>query len=196
MPKELVSINTAPEETYLDWRAATTLKTLPNVGRGTQNDEKWEKWVWNFIVLRLPLFTDAQLSRCSWPSDKWEKIVQSELVVSGPSKAFQINERLPQVWQEIFMKHSWETAPYHCNPLAMPSIRQAPTLQQRWPCSAASAGFLHYPSLQSFGLHSSFFNPHLKRQCVGFYTIKFPIPQPFGCTQKHWWSENEWEREN
>ncbi|TNN51639.1 hypothetical protein EYF80_038155 [Liparis tanakae] len=68
---------------------------------------------------------DAQLSRCSWPTDKWEKIVQFELVVSSRSAAFQINERLPQVWQEIFLKHSWETGPYHCNPLAMPSIRQA-----------------------------------------------------------------------
>ncbi|CAB1446702.1 unnamed protein product [Pleuronectes platessa] len=41
------------------------------------------------------------------------------------SAAFQINERLPQVWQEIFLMQSWETGPYHGNPLAMPSIRQA-----------------------------------------------------------------------
>ncbi|CAF98307.1 unnamed protein product [Tetraodon nigroviridis] len=26
---------------------------------------------------------------------------------------------------EIFLKHPWETGPYRCNPLAVPSIRQA-----------------------------------------------------------------------
>lgn len=125
MPKALISINTAPGETYLDWQAATILKTLPTVWRETQNEEKWEKWVWNFHCPTPSLRTDAQLSQCSWPTDKWEKIVQFELVVSSRSAAFQINERLPQVWQEIFLKHSWETGPYHGNPLAMPSIRQA-----------------------------------------------------------------------
>lgn len=53
-----------------------------------------------FLSLFFP--ADAQLSRCSWPTDKWEKIVQFEAVVSSRRAALQINERLPQVWQEIF----------------------------------------------------------------------------------------------
>lgn len=53
-----------------------------------------------FLSLFFP--ADAQQSRCSWPTDKWEKIVQFEAVVSSRRAAFQINERLPQVWQEIF----------------------------------------------------------------------------------------------
>lgn len=125
MPQALVSISAVPGETYLDWQAATILNTLPTVRRETQYEGKWEKWVWNFHCPTPSLRADAQLSRCSWPTDKWEKIVQFELVVSSRSTAFQINERLPQVWQEIFLKHSWETGPYHGNPLAMPSIRQA-----------------------------------------------------------------------
>ncbi|CAL8325080.1 unnamed protein product [Gadus morhua 'NCC'] len=72
----------------------------------------------------LRLNPDAPLIQCSWPADKWEKIVQFELVVSSRTKAFQTNERLPQVWQDIFLKQSWETGPSRTEPLAMPSIRQ------------------------------------------------------------------------
>lgn len=163
MPKALVSINTAPGETYLDWQAATILKTLPTVRRETQNEEKWEKLVWNFHCPTPSLRTDAQLSQCSWPTDKWEKIVQFELVVSSRSAAFQINERLPQVWQEIFLKHSWETGPYHCNPLAMPSIRQA---------RHYSRGDLAVPLLPGFlFLHSPSQPPLLPWPALLFFLI-------------------------
>lgn len=59
-------------------------------------------------LLPLPLLSRGraaeppQLSRRNWPTDKWEKIVQFEAVVSSRRAALQINERLPQVWQEIF----------------------------------------------------------------------------------------------
>lgn len=176
MPKALVSINTAPGETYLDWQAATILKTLPTVRREIQNEKKWEKWVWNFHCPKLCLHTDAKLSQCSWPTDKWEKIVQFELVVSSRSAAFQINDRLPQVWQEIFLKHSWETVPYHSNPLAMPSIRQARHYSRGDLAVPLLPGFLFLPSSSqppSTPLASTplFSNPHLKRQCDGFYII-------------------------
>lgn len=129
--------------------------------REASKGKKWEKWVWNFHCPAPSLCTDAQLSRCSWPTDKWEKIVQFEQVVSSPSAAFQINERLPQVWQEIFLKHSWETGPYHCNPLAVPSIRQAPRCSRGDLVVALLPGFLflHSPlnPLCSLGLHSLYF---------------------------------------
>lgn len=163
--KALVSINTVPGETYLDWQAATILKTLPTVRRETQNEEKWEKWVWNFHCPTPSLRTDAQLSQCSWPTDKWEKIVQFELVVSSRSAAFQINERLPQVWQEIFLKHSWETGPYHCNPLAMPSIRQA---------RHYSRGDLAVPLLPGFlFLHSPLAAPSSPLACTPLFFFFF-----------------------
>lgn len=152
MPKALVSINTTTGETYLwtDGQQQYWDLSLPCEGewkRGRQNEEKWEKWEWNFYCPKPFLRTDAQLSQCSWPTDKWEKIVQFELVVSSRSAAFQINERLPQVWQEIFLMQSWETGLYHGNPLAMPSIRQA------WHYSKGDLAvpllpgflFLHYP---------------------------------------------------
>ncbi|KAF0041101.1 hypothetical protein F2P81_006999 [Scophthalmus maximus] len=50
----------------------------------------------NLFIVKAKDDADAQLSQCSWPTDKWEKIVQFELVVSSRSAAFQINERLPQ----------------------------------------------------------------------------------------------------
>lgn len=120
---------------------------------------------------------------CSWPTDKWEKIVQFELVVRSRSTAFQINERLPQVWQEIFLKHSQETGPYHCNPLAMPSIRQARHYSRGDLAVPLLPGFLflHSPSqppLLPWPALLFFSNPHLKRQCGGFYIINFPFP-PF-----------------
>lgn len=110
----------------------------------------------------FPFRTDAQLSRCSWPTDKWEKIVQFELVVSSRSAAFQINERLPQVWQEIFLKHPWETGPYHCNPLATPSIGQARHYSRGDLAAPLLPGFLFLHStprsrLFSLGLCCSFF---------------------------------------
>lgn len=134
-----------------------------------------------FIVLRLPSAQMRSWADAAGQTDKWEKIVQFELVVSSRSTAFQINERLPQVWQEIFLKHSWETGPYHGNPLAMPSIRQARHYSRGDLAVPLLPGFLflHCPSqppLFSLSLHSSFFfsNSHLKRQCGGFYIINFP----------------------
>ena len=193
MPRHSSPLTPRQGETYLDWQAATILKTLPTVRRETQNEEKWEKWVWNFHCPTPSLRTDAQLSQCSWPTDKWEKIVQFELVVSSRSAAFQINERLPQVWQEIFLKHSWETGPYHCNPLAMPSIRQARHYSRGDLAVPLLPGFLflHSPPhspLSSLGLHFFFFfffsNPHLKRQCGGFYIINFHFPLLFVYRQR------------
>ena len=144
---------------------------------------------WELYCPTPSLRTDAQLSQCSWPTDKWEKIVQFELVVSSRSEAFQINERLPQVWQEIFLMQSWETGRYHGNPLAMPSIRQARHYSKGDLAVPLLLGFLflHSPPhspLFSLGLRSSFFflffsNPHLKRQCGDFCVINFSFPPLF-----------------
>lgn len=136
------------------------------------------------LELSLSLHTDAQLSQCSWPTDKWEKIVQFELVVSSRSAAFQINEQLPQVWQEILLKHSWETGPYHGNPLAMPSIRQARHFSRGDLAVSLLPGFLflHSPSkplLLPWPPFLFFSNPHLKRQCGCFYIINYPFPLHF-----------------
>lgn len=178
MLEALVSINAAPGGDLLRLTGGNNTKNSPNCeNRETRNEEKWEKWVWNFHCPKLSLHTDAQLSQCSWPTDKWEKIVQFELVVSSRSAAFQINERLPQVWQEIFLKHSWETGPYHGKPLAMPSIRQARHYSRGDLAVPLLPGFLflHSPSqppLPPMACTSFFFpNPHLKRQCSGSHII-------------------------
>lgn len=60
----------------------------------------------NFFWVCTSLFIEAQLRQCSWLCDKCEKISQFELVVSGQSIVSQINECLPQVWQQIFLNHS------------------------------------------------------------------------------------------
>lgn len=56
MPKALVSINTAPGETYLGCQAATIPKTLPTVRRGRHEMKRSEKNEFGtLIVLRLSL---------------------------------------------------------------------------------------------------------------------------------------------
>lgn len=79
-----------------------------------------------------------------------------------------------------------------------------PTLQQRWPCSAAPAGLLIFtlppltaPSspLACTPLFLFFFpNPHLKRQCVGFF---IPLsPSPHCCSSTDRGSDGRGGREN
>lgn len=114
-------------------QAATVAKKLPQLReeRGREMKRRSEKNEFGTVAVRRlpPTFprrcADAQLSRCSWPTDKWEKIVQFEPVVSSRRAALQINERPPQVWQEIFLKRPWETGPERREPLAAPSIGQA-----------------------------------------------------------------------
>lgn len=71
-----------------------------------------------------------------------------------------------------------------------------PTLQQRWPCSAAPAGLLIFtlpltaPS-SPLACTPLFSNPHLKRQCGGFYIINLPLPTTI-CTDR----SNDRERES
>ena len=123
----------------------------------------------------FPFRTDAPLIQCSWPADKWEKIVQFELVVSSRTKAFQTNERLPQVWQDIFLKQSWETGPSRTEPLAMPSIRQGRHYGRGDLAVALLPGFLflHSPPHSPLAFTPP---PHLKRQCGTFYIINFSFP--------------------
>lgn len=61
MPKALVSINTAPGETYLGCQAATIPKTLPTVRRGRHEMKRSEKNEFGtLIVLRLSLFAQMR----------------------------------------------------------------------------------------------------------------------------------------
>lgn len=178
MPEALVSINTCTKGALLRLTGGNNiLKTPPTVKGETPNEEKWEKLVWNFHCPKPSLYTDAQLSQCSWPNDKWEKIVQFEMVVSSRGRAFQINERLSRVWQKIFLKHSWEIGPYHGKPLAMPSIRQARHYSRGDLVELLLMGFLflHSPSQASWPPPSLFSNPYLKRQCSFFYIINLPL---------------------
>lgn len=148
------------------------------------------------IVPSLSLYTNVQLSQCSWPTDKWEKIVQFELVVSSQRAAFQINERLLQVWQKIFLKHSWETGPYHGKPLAMLSIRQGQHYSRGdlvVPCVTGFL-FLHSPSQPPsapLAASSVLYNPNLKRQCCSFYINNFSLLFLQGQQQRSRPSEKE-----
>lgn len=59
MPQALVSINTSPGETYLDWQAAALLKTLNCEKRGT----KWKEV--RKMSLELSLSCAFPLHRCA-----------------------------------------------------------------------------------------------------------------------------------
>lgn len=65
-----------------------------------------------------------------------------------------------------------------------------PTLLQRWPCSAAPAGLLIF----TLSIPPFFSNPHLKRQCGGFYVINFPFPLLFVQRQEQQSRPSWWER--
>lgn len=137
--------------------------------------------------LSLFLRLDAQLSRCSWPTDKWEKIVQFEAVVSSRRAALQINERLPQVWQEIFPSIPGRAVRSAASPpslLRSDRLDTAAEVTLRRRRRSGRAPYFYSPPLADAASSplACFFdpppstNPHLKRQSVGFGIVKFPFP--------------------
>lgn len=129
----------------------------------------------NFFWVWASLFTEAQLRQCSWLCDKWEKISQFGLVVSSRSTVPQINECLPQVWQQIFLNHSWEI----CQDCSNHQKQQESSLQpplpnfgKRWPWSRIF--FFKPPAPHS----SSILSPVLQLDMFSYLTADKPNTFP------------------
>lgn len=81
MSQRLIDAKNMPRST--GWRKRLS-------GRRKRGESvRWEKWAQNFLCPMPSLFAQmCQQSWCSCLADKWEKIVQFELVVSSSARCF------------------------------------------------------------------------------------------------------------